>query len=105
MSARDELARTIRWNCRAISDTVARTAASAIIAAGYRKPRRITTPAELDGVLDGTTVRGVTKGRSFYTIQFNDDGFWNQMGCDDEWDNQSLFPFFDYLEVIWEPTA
>jgi hypothetical protein len=46
MNDRDELARVIRWNCIAtISDTAARDAAAAVLAAGYRKPKPPTTEA------------------------------------------------------------
>ncbi len=78
-------------------------AADAILAADYRKPRTITTAEELGDVVDGTIARGVTDGRSYYTLQFTDDGFWSQMGCDDIWESEQMFPFFDHLEIIWEP--
>jgi hypothetical protein len=108
MNARDELADILMSDALMFSDQhygrdYALAEADAIFAAGYRKPRTITTAEELDEVEDGTIARGVTDGRSFYTLQFNDDGFWNQMGCDDQWEHESLFPFFDHLEILYEP--
>jgi len=66
--------------------------------------RKIRTISKAEEVRPGTIARGVNvNGQSFYTLELTEDGFWAQMACDDEWEHSSLFPFFDHLELIWEP--
>jgi hypothetical protein len=60
MSARHDLGRLI-WETssndeQSISATGANIVAAAILAAGYRKPRTITTEAELHALCDGSAV-------------------------------------------------
>jgi len=60
MSARDELADVIAWRYHAANPrpTVLDGAvADAILAAGYSKPRTITTVEELDALANGTVIR------------------------------------------------
>lgn len=112
MSARDELAEIISTKLDGIFGTrdfgpatQDFLLADELLAAGYMKLRTITTAEELDALHPGTIARGVTDGRSFYTLELAEGYEWQQMGCDDLWDNDSLFPFFDHLEIIHEPAA
>lgn len=58
MSARDELALTMRQNFSGwMGPAVSYEAADAVIAAGYRKPRTITTAQELAKLARGTVLR------------------------------------------------
>lgn len=67
------------------------------------KKERASSVAEAERLQCGTIVRGVTKGASFYTLQLNDEGHWNQMGSEDWWEHSALFPFFDYLHIVYQP--
>jgi len=63
----------------------------------------VKTVARAEELPVGTIVRGVTNSRSYYTLQVNEDGGWDQMGNDDRWGHADLFPFFDYLHIIYRP--
>jgi hypothetical protein len=82
MSARDELARTIRWNLMsAISDFQAKEVAKAVLAAGYSKPRTIRTAAELEALPFGSAVQTSDESDTV-VLRCEGVNFRNQSGAD-----------------------
>lgn len=73
MSARDELASTMRQNFSGwMGPAVSYEVADAILAAGYRKPRTITTAKELDALPD----HSVILSRQGYSAQKTVGNWW-----------------------------
>ncbi|MDQ5861777.1 MAG: hypothetical protein M3536_05895 [Actinomycetota bacterium] len=113
MSERDELAAVIRgnrapWVTNTEHHEMEQAQADAILAAGYRKPRTITTAAELDALPVGSVIRTSGHEDHFDPRVAVKTGFWMS---ESEWEVADAEDFcldsgeLDDLPatVLWEP--
>lgn len=78
--------------------------ADAIYAAGYRKPRTVTTVEELDALAEGSVVMGFDMDRE-QLVSAKQYGEWRQAGTDDGWQANGLIENYGELTVLHEPEA
>jgi hypothetical protein len=76
--------------------------ADAILAAGYRKPRTITTAEELDALLDGAVVMGFDDDMD-QLVSRKLSGIWEQSGTNDGWQSAGIIQWHGSVTVLYEP--
>lgn len=85
-----------------LTPMVASAAADAVLAAGYRKPRTVTTVEELDALVGGTIIRTVKSKHNPHGLCFEKYGKeWLALDPADREDGETTIPSGAVLRFYW----
>lgn len=87
------------------NEVYAARTADAILSAGFRKPRQVTTAEELDTLPIGTVLRCRSTYGAVCVLERGEGSYWEALGGEDIWSDEQVVRHYQAITVLHEPGA